>query len=143
MDRAKRAEGAALMRHQHVCVYSCTDVPDVTLLARDGVAFRFEFSRRFGPRMFGTRGRTVDTVPPRRSPFWAALDAWVAQGCRVNAQGLGLAHLPPVHRYVHLVGRQWVVVPEGADPAAVRRHWFEQANRVPPDDHVKVREVEP
>jgi hypothetical protein len=105
---------------------SFTDVADVTLEA-GGQVYRFEFSRRFGPLMLGKRGQSLETVPPKRSPFWKALHLWAAQGCRV-VNGQCVYDVPPEPRLVQLVGRHYVEVPEGRDPEDVRREWFKKLN---------------
>lgn len=70
----------------HVCCF--IDSPDVTLRYH-GETWRFEWSDRFGPLMLGKRGSPLSTTPPRCSPFWRALQWWIAQGKRVE-QGVGL-----------------------------------------------------
>jgi hypothetical protein len=116
---------------------SFTDLPAVRLVTPDGEAFLFDFSERFGPLMI-EKGRNVDWVPPRRSAFWRALDAWVSQGCRLDSDGRCLYDVPRPIRFVTLVGRHCVEVPDGREPADVRAEWFERMKLPAPDDAVRV-----
>lgn len=127
------------LAHCHVC--SFTDFADITLVTWDGQVFRFEFSRRFGPVMIGKRGHTVERVPPQRSSFWKALHWWGKQGHRIDDHGCCVYDMPPLTRYVRLCGRQWAQVPDGHDPADVRRKWCEKAKRPAPNDRLEVTEI--
>lgn len=120
---------------------SFTDFADVRLVTWDGQVFRFEFSHRFGPMMIDKRGRTIDTAPPLKSPFWKALTAWSQQGCRLDDHGCAVYDLPPVRQYVRLCGRQWALVPEGREPLDVRREWFAKAKLPMPDDRIETEEL--
>lgn len=123
-------------------VCSFTTHPDVTLRTKDGQTFRFEFSTWFGPMMLGTRGQPVAAMPPKRSPFWRALQLWCRQGHQLTPRGEAIYDEPPPRRYVRLAGRQHVEVPPGSDPAEVRRRLFERLNLPVPDEPVEVIEVE-
>lgn len=125
----------------HIC--SFTDFDDVRLVTADGSEFRFEFSKRFGPLMIGKRGRTIDALPPKRSKFWRALTAWCKQGHRVDGSGYAVFSLPAPERYVTLAGRHMALVPEGVDPATVRREWFAKMDLPEPQEAIEVIVVEP
>jgi hypothetical protein len=114
----------------HIC--SFTDFADLTIEA-GGQSFRFEFSRRFGPAMLGKRGDIIAWVPAKRSPFWKALQAWCDQGHQV-ADGRCVFELPREPVYVTLVGKHVVEVPEGCDPQAVRREWFDRMGLPMPEE---------
>jgi len=114
----------------HVC--SFTTVDDVTIVIENR-SYRFEFSEMFGPVMLGKRGQILGTIPGVRSPFWAALHAWVEQGYRRDGTR-AVYDLRPKPTYVRLVGRHYTLVPEGRDPQDVRRTWFEKMGLPVPED---------
>ena len=122
----------------HVC--SFTEYGDLTLATGDGQMFRFEFATMFGPAMLGKRGQHVDRYPPRKSPFWKALQTWIQQGKRV-VDGRCIYELPPAQLMVKLAGNQWVNVPAGKNPRDVRREWFEKMKLPMPDGRVETIEV--
>lgn len=112
-------------------VCSFTDFADIALSV-EGREYRFAFSKRFGPTTLGERGQPI-ALPPRRSPFWDALHAWCHQGHQMSGDRCVFT-LPPKRLFVRLVGRHYVEVPTGADPATVRREWFEKAGLPIPED---------
>jgi hypothetical protein len=53
-----------------------------------GKVFRFDFSDRFGPLVLAKNGSLLERQPGPRSPFWAAIDAWVRQGKQIGDDGI-------------------------------------------------------
>lgn len=50
--------------------------------------FRFEFHDFLGPTVVGKHGDPMKVQPSERSPFWPALERWLAGGRRVDADGV-------------------------------------------------------
>ncbi|ARU04705.1 hypothetical protein CCO03_08480 [Comamonas serinivorans] len=75
----------------------------------DGRIWTFEMHPWCGPVVINSAtGEPLDRQPSEKSPFWPAVDAWIAQGKLVDQHGL--CHwVPPGDKpkLVHLGGRNY------------------------------------
>lgn len=88
----------------HLCLF--TDFDDLTMDTPEG-AFRFEFSKMFGPTMIGKSGHAVQWRPPHRSQFWPALTWWCQQGHRVE-NGRCVYDVPAPDTYITIDGTNYL-----------------------------------
>ena len=115
-----------MMAHHFACIMRGGSVYTI-----DGV--RFEWHPRFGPAVVGKRGQIVNTQPGPRHRFWKAVTWWAQQGHVVTADGACVYDEPTQPRYVRLVGRHYLEVPDGREPEDVRREWFAKMNLPDPE----------
>jgi hypothetical protein len=89
-----------------------------------GVRYRFDFSEQFGPLLLTSARGDVRENQDAPAAFWDAVSCWQRQGCAV-ADGLcvWVDDTPPEPQTVHLFGSHYAIVPDGADPEAVRAEW--------------------
>lgn len=92
------------------CVCVLFGGPDRRILAQNGKVYHFEDHSYCGPTVIGKRGGILDNQPNCRSPFWAAVQAWIKQGRRVCKCGYCIWHPEPTTLTVHLGGRNYIVV---------------------------------
>ena len=81
------------------------------IIESGGQTFYFTFHEYCGPMMENKHGRELQSMPPKRSPFWDALHFWLKQGKRMNGNRCVFdLEMKLVHIMAHVGGRNYVML---------------------------------
>ena len=93
----------------HLC--SFVESKMLRIVDRKNRLWHFEMHRVCGPVVVDRRTEDpIDNQPSGSSPFWEAVDLWLAQGKRVKDGDLCVWQKPTLPKMKHLGGRHYLLV---------------------------------